>query len=70
MQRVLEEFALPYIDDGIIFSVSFQVHLTHMAAVLSILVQQRLTVKISKWSWCFTSFEFLGHTVGFFVVLL
>ncbi len=46
MQRVLrglEEFALPYIDDIIIFSVSFPNHLGHITAVLSRLQQHGLT---------------------------
>ncbi len=67
MQRVLrglEEFALPYIDDIIIFSVSFPNHLGHITAVLSRLQQHGLTIKRSKCAWCFQSFEFLGFVVG------
>ncbi len=67
MQRVLaglESFALSYIDDVIIFSLTFQDHITHISAVLARLDSFGLTVKKSKCSWCFESFEFLGFVVG------
>ncbi len=62
--RGLESFSLPYIDDVIIFSTSFTDHLSHITSVLSRLSNAGLTVKQSKCSWCFESFDFLGFHVG------
>lgn len=67
MQRVLsglDSFALSYIDDVIIFSITFNDHITHISQVLTRLNSFGLTVKKSKCSWCFKSFEFLGFVVG------
>ncbi len=58
-------FSLPYIDDVIIFSTSFTEHLSHITSVLSRLAGAGLTVKQSKWSRCFRSFDFLGFHVGY-----
>ncbi len=66
-QRILagyEEFALPYIDDIIVYSTSFTDHLTHINTTLQRLANNGLTVKSSKCSWCYTAFEFLGFIVG------
>ncbi len=67
MQRVLagcEQFALPYIDDLIIYSSSFHEHITHITATLQRLADTGLTMKKSKCSWFYTAFEFLGFIVG------
>ncbi len=61
--RGLETYSLPYIDDIIIFS-SFDDHLSHITSVLSRLSHAGLTVKHSKCSWCFKTFDFLGFHVG------
>ncbi len=62
--RGLEPFCLPYIDDLVIFSSSFEQHLTHITSVLSRLKFAGLTVKKEKCAWCFASFDFLGFHVG------
>ncbi len=62
--RGLENHCLPYIDDVIIFSTTFEDHLCHITSVLSRLSNAGLTVKQSKFSWCFKSFDFLGFHVG------
>ncbi len=62
--RGLEPFCLPYIDDLVIFSTSFDQHLAHITSVLSRLELAGLTVKQEKCSWCFASFDFLGFHVG------
>ncbi len=67
MQQVLRGFenhCLPYIDDIVIFSTCFEDHLAHITSVLSRLATSGLTVKSSKCSWCFRSFDFLGFHVG------
>ncbi len=62
--RGLEHLCLPYIDDVIIYSVTFDEHLSHISPVLSRLDHVGLTVKASKCPWCFQSFDFLGFYVG------
>ncbi len=62
--RGLESFCLPYIDDLVIFSNSFDDHLCHISAVLSRLTFANLIVKQEKCSWAFSSFDFLGFHVG------
>ncbi len=62
--RGLEVFSLAYIDDIVIFSQSFSDHISYIIQVLSRLAQANLTVKKSKRSWCFVSFDFLGFCVG------
>ncbi len=67
MQRVLagcEQYALPYIDNVIIYSTSFEDHLIHVANTLERLAHHSLTVKKSKCHWVYMSFEFWGHMVG------
>ncbi len=60
----LEQFSTAYIDDVIIFSATFSEHLVHISKVLERLAQANLTVKKSKCSWIFYSFDFLGFCVG------
>ncbi len=62
--RGLERFASPYIDDVVIFSVTWEDRLQHIDTVLSRLSEHDLTVKSSKCSWSCTLFEFLGYVVG------
>ena len=60
----LKTFALPYIDDIIIFSGSWEEHLTHVERVLSALREARLTVSKRKCKWGGKIVQFLGHCVG------
>ncbi len=62
--RGLESFSSAYIDDIIIFSLSWHDHLSHINQVLSRLNHHGLTVKQSKCCWAFSSFDFLGYNVG------
>ncbi len=61
--RGLENHCLPYIDDVILVSTTFEDHLCHITSVLSRLSNAGLTVKQSKCSWCFKFFDFLGFHV-------
>ncbi len=62
--RGLEEFSLAYIDDIVIFSASFPDHIKHISSILDRLSQANLTVKKTKCSWFFYTFDFLGFCVG------
>ncbi len=62
--RGLESYSLAYIDDVIIFSATFDDHITHIFSVLGRLSAANLSVKQSKCCWLYSSFEFLGFVVG------
>ena len=67
MDQVLDgmlEFAGTYIDDIIIYSQSWEDHMTHVALVLEQLKIFGLTAKPSKCQWGASPLTFLGHTVG------
>ncbi len=67
MQSVLlcvEHFSLAYIDNIVIYSSSFHEHLAHISTVLDRLSKAYLTVKMSKCSWCYYTFDFLGFCIG------
>ena len=59
-----EEFADSFIDDIIIFSDSWNLHLVHIKSVLSLLRNAHLTAKPSKCFIGFRQIEFLAHMVG------
>lgn len=67
MERVLggvEDFAVPYIDDVLIYSPGAGEHVSHIRVVFEKLRQAELTVKPSKCLWARRSVEYLGHVVG------
>jgi len=67
MDRILrecQEFAIPYIDDVVIFSDSWQEHLTHLRAVFSKLSQANLTIKPGKCQFAQKQIKYLGFIVG------
>ena len=67
MRRVLMdlgEFSAPYMDDVIIYSPTWEDHITHIGKVLSTLQQAGLTVNPKKCCWGGRAVEFLGHFIG------
>lgn len=64
----LHKFANAYLDDLIIFSATWEDHLTHLRAVLSRLQELGLTTKPSKCQFAMTECTYLGHVVGSGVV--
>jgi len=65
--QVLEpcaEFATPYIDDVVIFSPSWEMHIGHVRKVLSRLREAGLTASPKKCRWGCEVVEFLGHKIG------
>ena len=60
----LEAYAVPYIDDILIYSESWEDHLEHVRVVLSKLSEAKLTAKPSKCEWGKQYAQYLGHTVG------
>ena len=65
--KVLEpcsSFALPYIDDIVIFSKNWKEHVGHVREVLSRLREAGLTASLRKCTWGGKVVEFLGHKLG------
>ena len=65
--KVLEpcsSFAIPYIDDIVIFSSSWENHVGHVREVLSRLREAGLTASPKKCIWGGKVVEFLGHSLG------
>ena len=67
MQRVLAEltqFSTAYMDDVVIFSSTWEDHVSHIDKVLTALSEAGLTVNPSKCKWGGVAVEFLGHYIG------
>ena len=67
MEKVLQpvlDCAAVYIDDIVIFSKSWEDHLTHLSRVFNCIKQAGMTAKISKCSFGKTKLQYLGHTIG------
>ena len=67
MDRVLRPhhaYSSAYIDDVIIFSETWDVHLRHLEAVLGALRQAGLTANAKKCQLGLTETSYLGHTIG------
>ena len=62
--RGMHKFSSAYLDDLIIFSTTWEDHLTHLRAVLSRLQELGLTTKPSKCQFGMTECTYLGHVVG------
>jgi len=62
--RPCERFSACYIDDVIIFSASWEEHITHVRHVLEALAMAGLTAKYSKCCFGFRFLEYLGHVIG------
>ena len=60
----LEGYAVPYIDDILIFSESWDDHLKHVRVVLGRLSDAKLTAKPAKCEWGKQFVNYLGYTVG------
>ena len=60
----MHKFASAYLDDLIIFSTTWEDHLTHLKAILSRLQELGLTTKPSKCQFAMTEYTYLGQVVG------
>jgi len=58
------EFAIPYIDDIIVFSASWERHIGHVREVLTRLREAGLTASPRKCTWDGKVMQFLGHSIG------
>ena len=67
MQNIFREcrdFCSPYMDDLVIYSVTWEEHKVHVKKVLQCLREAGLTANPAKCHWGGTKMEFLGHLVG------
>ncbi|GAU44596.1 hypothetical protein TSUD_187860 [Trifolium subterraneum] len=62
-QHVLRRYVLVFFDDILIYSSTWQDHLKHLDALLTILQDNTLYVKLSKCSFGVLEIEYLGHIV-------
>ena len=62
--RGCREFCSPYMDDLIIYSVSWEEHVAHVKKVLQCLRKAGLTTNPAKCHWGGTRMELFGHLVG------
>ena len=60
----IRPFAATYINDIVVFSQTFEEHLTHLEAVFKRLVEVGLTIEVKKCLLAATDCLFLGHRVG------
>ncbi|GFY11962.1 retrovirus-related Pol polyprotein from transposon 297 [Trichonephila clavipes] len=60
----LEDFVVPYLDDIVIFSDTWESHLKHVETVLQRIKRAKLTVKPSKCKFVQQNVKFLVHIVG------
>ena len=60
------DFALAFIDDIVVFSKSFDDHLSHVELVLDALLEAGMIMDEAKCHFCYKSIELLGHRVSRF----
>jgi hypothetical protein len=64
LSPVLRRFALVFFDDILVYSKSYQEHLVHLAAVLSLLQAEQWQVKMSKCAFAQQCVAYLGHVIS------
>ena len=67
MTKVLDlcrEFSSPYMDDVVIYSTDWEIHVRHVRQVLDCLRRAGLTANPRKCHWGGSRMGFLGHTIG------
>jgi hypothetical protein len=64
LKEYIDKFVVVYIDDILIYSNSFEDHLTHLTRVLKKLKDNNLIIKLKKCRFAEENIEFLGHVIG------
>jgi hypothetical protein len=60
----LDDFVIVYLDDILVFSWTWDEHVSHVKKVLDTLQREKLYVKMSKYEFGKTALVYLGHIVG------
>ena len=63
LRDMINDFAVVFLDDILVFSQSLEEHVVHVRTVLQRLLENRLFVKAEKCAFHATSVEFLGHVI-------
>ncbi|XP_042035152.1 uncharacterized protein LOC121781486 [Salvia splendens] len=61
---MLRKFVIVFFDDILVYSPSLEVYGEHLSAVLRVLQDHSFFVKLSKFSFCSSTVEYLGHLIG------
>lgn len=64
LASVLRKFALVYLDDIIVYSVTWTEHLQHLEKVFQLLIDNKLQLKGSKCKFGLERIKFLGHVIN------
>ena len=59
----LHKYVLVFFDDILIYRRTWEEHLLHLDVVLSILSDQSIYAKISKWEFCMTELLYVDHVI-------
>jgi hypothetical protein len=63
LAEYLRKFVLVFFDDILIFSNTLEDHKAHLTAVLTILRNNSLYAKVTKWEFSQNKIEYLGHII-------
>ncbi len=63
-REYIDDFAMVYIDDIVIYSKTFEEHLRHIELILRRLEETNIMLKLKKCKWGDVNVEYLGHIVG------
>lgn len=64
MLSTCEDFMLAYLDDILLYSRTWEQHLSHLSCVFQLLIKAGLRVNPKKSKVEFTQLEYLGYTIG------
>ncbi|GBM66563.1 hypothetical protein AVEN_251978-1 [Araneus ventricosus] len=62
--QVCEQYCVPYLDDVVIFSNTWQDHMKHLDEILSKVASAKLKIKPVKCKFAQDCVKYLGHMVG------
>lgn len=65
LRPFLRKFALVFFDDILVYSPTWQTHLTHLQQVIEALARHQFYAKLSKCQFGVSSVEYLGHIISF-----
>ena len=61
----LQDFCANYIDDILVFSTSFEEHISHIQKLLQAIKIEGFKLKLSKCAFAMSSVKYLGHVLGY-----